>query len=145
MRRVIFLVVVVIILLFASLMVGLGWYLYIPKKINEIVEKTQNQRAQQIQKNISPAPVQEEARSVNLKLGERAGYKRNRYAELNVTITNLDNFKGDAEILAVLYYAQTQVANSTATMAFNANEKSTRTIIVNTTEQWNAFDVKQIS
>jgi len=142
MKRVVFLLFVVVILLAASFMMGFGWYLYIPQKIREIVgEKQINEQHY----NVSEIPLTEEAKQVRLKIGERAGYKMAGYSIINVTITNLDNFDGDARIMATLYYARTAVANSTILVKnIKANEKTTKTIVINTTKQWNAFDVRQI-
>jgi len=143
MRRVIFLLIVIFILLAASLMVGFGWYLYLPKKISELVGGKQVQVPAQ---NISEKPsVAGETRQVTLKIGEIAAYKRNGYAEINVTVKNTDNFNGDAKIIATLHYAQEPVANSTVLVeSISPKETVKKTIIINTTKQWNAFDVRQV-
>ena len=143
MRRVIFLLVVVIILLIAALSIGLGWYLFIPEKISRLVGGPQKQVNTPIA-NASPLASAEAAKIVRLKIGEKAGYKMKGFSQVNVNVTNLDNFAGDARLLAMLYYAQKPVANATALFDFQPKQSVIKRIAINTTRQWDAFDVRQI-
>jgi len=143
MKRAYILIAVFLILVFASLMIGLSWYLYIPEKISQIVGIGSN--------NELPAPsapaapiANESHREISVKIGEMAAYRKIAHAEINVTLTNLDNFKGDAKIFVALYYAQLPVANSTTVVSLNASQKAEVKLIVNTAKNWNAFEVKQI-
>lgn len=138
-------IMIVVILIVASLTIGLGWYIYIPEQISKIVG-TENPK---ISPNTSSVPVVEPEQTVvkkiSLKIGEKAAYKRNRYAEIKVELTNLDNFEGDANVAGILYYAQVDVANSVLTIKnIKPKEVFNATILVNTTKNWNAFDVRQI-
>jgi len=141
MRRVAFLLAVIIILIVASLAIGLGWYIYIPKKITEIIGREQ----QGLPAGNISGPIPLEGREVTLKIGEKAAYKRSGYAEINVTVMNIDNFGGYARLEATLYYARIPVANSTVLIEnINPKQAFTKTITIRTTKEWNAFDVRQV-
>ncbi len=145
MRRVIFLLVLVIVLMIAALSIGLGWYLLIPEKISEIVGGPQKQvNAPEASVPSLPVVSPEAANNVRLKIGEQAGYKMKGFSQVNVNVTNLDNFAGDAKLFAVLYYAQKPVANATILVSFQPRQSVIEKIAINTTGQWNAFEVRQI-
>ena len=145
MKRVAILLAIVIVILLALLIMGLGWNAYITGKIGKIAGQKPEEAASpgyipqpQAQKSEEPA------KTVMLKIGERAGYKRNGYAEINVTVTNLENFSGEAQVFAELYYSRKPIANSTVLISLQPNQKLTQTIRIDTAESWNAFDVRQI-
>jgi len=144
-KQVTILIIIIIILIAASLTVGMGWYIYIPEKISKIVGAGSPKTSSDISGVPAVQPGQEAVKEVRLKIGEKSAYKRNRYAEIKVELTNLDNFEGDATIAGVLYYAQTDVANSVLVIKnIKPKEAFNTTIIVNTTKNWNAFEVRQI-
>jgi len=144
-KQVTILIIIIIILIVASLTIGMGWYIYIPEKISKLVGAENPKISSNIPEVPAVQPEQAVVKAVRLKIGEKAAYKRNRYAEIKVSLTNLDNFEGDATIAGVLYYAQTDVGNSVlAIKNIKPKEVFNATIIVNTTKNWNAFEVRQI-
>jgi uncharacterized iron-regulated membrane protein len=149
MRRAVFLLIVVFILIIIALMMGLGWYAYIPEKISEVVVQKQ---APTMAQNVPQKPAEQpktgeitEAEQVRLNLKERAGYKKPGYAEITVKLVNLDNFAGSARLNVTLYYAKQPVASTVALVEnIQPLETTMRTITVSTTKDWNAFDVRQV-
>lgn len=148
MRRAYLLVIVVMILLFSALTIGLGWYLFIPQKISQIVSFD---KADTIFEDLVPDQPQivndtvNEQKAVRLKIGEKAAYRKEGYAEVEVALINVDDFEGSAKIIAYLYYARKQVANNTLIVENIApGETVIKQIVVETQKDWNAFDVRQI-
>jgi hypothetical protein len=145
MRQITILLAIVFILIFASFSIGLGWNVYIIEKIKPVAGGNQataiEQSSPEAKTNISEIT----AKNVRVKIAKRAAYKRDGYAEINFTVKNTDGFAGNAEIAAILYYAHMPFANATILVrTLEPDREVAKTIIVNTTKDWSAFEVKQV-
>ncbi len=145
MKRAIFLVVLVAILILATFMIGFGWHLYVPQKISEIIEREEPAEAPSVEEVIPEDETgADEEKEVSLEIRERGAYKKPGRAVINATFINKETFGGNAKITVTLYYARKQVINKTILIEnIKPREKFVETVEINTAEQWNAFDIEQ--
>ncbi|MBW3023039.1 hypothetical protein KY308_02965 [Candidatus Woesearchaeota archaeon] len=147
MRRAYILIVIVVVLIFAAFSISFGWHYAVQKAIQKAVgmSVSPNESANP-EKTAGTETMQENSgKKAEIRLLERAAYRKPNGAEIVITIQNAGDYPGSAEIYAELIYKQKSVANNSVIVeSILPNHKINVTINITYFEQWNAFNVSLI-